>query len=438
MKDIVSENQTARDPLPAARLPGLDDDRRTRGRFRWWMIWAFLAVLSALVVLKITAVRKAEGVQYKTQPARSGGITVTVSATGNLEPTNQVEIGSELSGTVRTVEVDYNDRVQAGQVLAHLDTARLKAQVLQSKASLASARSALLEAQATVGESRSNVARLKHVSSLSGGRAVSRQDLDAAEAALERAKALEAVCRAAISQAQANLEINETDLSKAVIRSPIDGMVLSRSVEPGQTVAASLQAPVLFILAEDLTRMELHIDVDEADVGLVHAGQTADFTVDAYPDRRFPASVRQVRFASQTVDGVVTYETVLTVDNHDLTLRPGMTATADIVVAEVKEALLVPNAALRFQPSDPDGAGTSASSGGILQKILPRPPRSSPKKIKQQTDNKKDQQVWIIENGVPTAIPVTVGLTDGLMTALIAGDVRPGMELVVEQLEKKR
>lgn len=438
MKDRMVDIHSAHDSLTDGKLPGLEQGRKAHRFFRWWMIWGLLAVLSALVVLKVTATGNSNGVQYKTQPARSGDITVSVSATGNLEPTNQVEIGSELSGTVKSVEVDYNDHVQAGQALAYLDTARLEAQVLQSKASLDSARAALLEAEATVRESRSNLARLNNVHSLSSGRAVSQQDLDTAEAALERAKALEAVCRAAISQARANLEINETDLSKAVIRSPIDGMVLSRSVEPGQTVAASLQAPVLFILAEDLARMELHVDVDEADVGQVYTGQAAEFTVDAYPDRRFPASVRQVRFASQTVDGVVTYETVLSVDNHDLVLRPGMTATADIVVGQGKNTVLIPNAALRFRPPAPDETENAADSGGILQKILPHPPKRSAKKAKEQPDNKKDQKVWTIENGVLTAVPVTVGLTDGLMSERIAGGVEPGMELVVEQLEGKR
>jgi HlyD family secretion protein len=193
--------------------------------------------------------------------------------------------------------------------------------------------------------------RLQYLSKISGNRAVSVHDLDAAKAALARARADEAAARASVDLARATLEVNETDLSKAVIYSPINGIVLTRSVEPGQTVAASFQAPVLFTLAEDLSMMELHVDVDEADVGQVQEGQRAVFTVDAYPDRSFPAHIRQVRYGSKTVDGVVTYETILVVDNSDLSLRPGMTATADIVVKEIENTILIPNAALRYKPA---------------------------------------------------------------------------------------
>ena len=291
---------------------GIDQAPGHRKHLRRWLLLALLAI-AGLTMAAVTWKRleKSNSIHYQTQKVQRGNLTVTVTATGTLEPTNQVDVGSEVSGTIETVEVDYNDQVKVGQVLARLDTDKLAAEVLQSKAALESARARVLEAQATVKEMRSELTRLNQVRELSNNKVPSQRDLDAAEAALERAQADEASAKAQVSEAQAALDFNETDLSKAVIHSPINGVVLTRSVEPGQTVAASLQAPVLFTLAEDLTQMELHVDVDEADVGQVQEGQEASFTVDAYPDRIFPARIRQVRYGAQTVDGVVTYETVL-------------------------------------------------------------------------------------------------------------------------------
>jgi len=264
--------------------------------------------------------------EYETAAAVRGDLLIYVIATGALEPTNKVEVGIEVSGTIASVEGDYNDQVKAGQVLARLDTAKLSAQVLQARATLKSASARALTTEARSTEARNEFARLKKVQELSGGKVPSQSDLDRAQAVLLSAQADETAAEAAISEAQARLEVAETDLSKAIIRAPISGIVLDRAVEPGQTVAAALQTPVLFTLAEDLRQMELHVDVDEADVGLVAAGQQATFSVDAYTDREFPALIKEVRFAPKTVEGVVTYETVLTVDNGDLALRPGMTA----------------------------------------------------------------------------------------------------------------
>jgi HlyD family secretion protein len=356
---------------------------------------------------------------------------VTVTATGALEPTNQVDVGSELSGIIKTVEVDYNDRVKIGQILARLDTDKLKAKVLQSKAALESARAKVLEAQATVKESEDQLARLKQVWKLSNNMVPSQQDLDAAQAVLHRAKAIEATARAQVSQAQATLEADETDLAKAVIHSPINGIVLTRNVEPGQTVAASFQAPVLFTLAEDLTQMELHVDVDEADVGQVTKGQEAVFTVDAHPGRTFPARITQVRYGSQTVNGVVTYKTVLIVDNSDLSLRPGMTATADITINKVENAILVPNAALRFAPSIKEKEAPSNGSS-LLNKLLPRRHRPPSKQRKDSTDDIKLQHVWTLRDGKLFVIAISIGATDGRMTEVTSGDIEPGMPLVVD------
>ena len=365
--------------------------------------------------------------EYTTQPAETGNLTITVTATGNLEPINQVDVGSELSGIIESVLADYNERVTEGQVLAVLDTSKLNAQVVKSRAALASAKAKVLETDATIKEAKNALNRLISVRQRGGDKAVSEQDLDAATAALARAEAARAVAEASVAQARATLDADETDLSKAEIRSPINGVVLVRSVEPGQTVAASLQAPVLFTLAENLSQMELHVDVDEADVGRVREGQSAEFTVDAYPDRRFPAEIMQVRYGSQIVDGVVTYETLLLVDNSDLLLRPGMTATADIVVNQVTDGLLVPNVALRFVPIDTTKA---ASGGSVLTKLFPRPRR--PQKPKTPEPIGKQGRVWILENNEPVPVAVTTGMTDGIMTEITDGSIRPGMELVVD------
>jgi HlyD family secretion protein len=393
-------------------------------------------VLAALVAVTLAAVLFFRGggsdTRYITQEVTKGDLIVTVTATGNLEPRNQVDIGSELSGTIRTVLVDVNDSVKAGQVLAVLDTSRLEAQVLQAESSLASAKARVLQAEAGLQEARANHARLLKVRELSDNRLPSQQDLDVSQAALARAEAELAAAKAAASQAQANLEAVRTDLGKAEIRSPINGVVLVRSVEPGQTVAASLQAPVLFTLAEDLRHMELHVAVDEADVGAVEVGQEATFTVDAFPDRRFSARITQVHFASSnmqsssssggsvgggssaTATGVVTYETVLEVDNQELLLRPGMTATAEIVTTNISDALLVPNAALRFTPpSKVENAG----SRNPLNALMPRFRRRG---NNQQTNERRGiGQVWILEDGEPALVLFRPGATDGRMTQVL-------------------
>jgi HlyD family secretion protein len=416
---------------------GIDQSPGRANRLKRWLVVAVLAIIGITIAVVWKMSDESDSMDYQTEKARQGNLTVTVTATGTLEPINQVDVGTEVSGTIETVEVDYNDDVKVGQVLAKLDTSKFQAQVLQSRAALESARARVLEAQATVSEMRNELARLKRVRELSDNKVPSQHDLDAAQAALQRAEADEANAKAQVSEAEATLDFNETDLSKAVIRSPINGIVLARSVEPGQTVAASLQAPVLFTLAEDLTQMELHVDVDEADVGLVKGGQEATFTVDAYPDRDFPARITQVRYGSQTVDGVVTYETVLTVDNSDLSLRPGMTATADITVKKIENAVLVPNAALRFAPPVEEKEAPS-NQGSIVNKLLPHPPRRTPKRPEGATADRKQQRVWTVRDGQLVAIAVTTGATDGTMTEVITGDVEAGMTLVVDTARERK
>lgn len=408
---------------------GLDPSSGHGKNRRRWLIAATVtaaAVVAAFVLLQGS--NSSSTVHYRTQEVQRGNLTVIVTATGTLEPTNKVEVSSELSGIIKTIEVDYNSKVKVGQPLAKLDTTKLEAQVTQSKAALESAKAKVLQAQATVTEARTKLAQLRKVRELSNNKVPAQSEIDSAEAALERAVADVASARAGVAQAQATLEANQTDLSKAVIRSPINGIVLSREMEPGQTVAATLDPPVLFTLAEDLTKMELIVDVDEADVGHIQEGQDATFSVAAYPNRTFEARIIQARFGSTTTSGVVTYETVLKVDNPDLSLRPGMTATADIIVKKIENALLIPSGALRFTP--PVQQDTKPSTG-LVGSLLPRPPSPG----KQQPDDptaKKQQRIWTLRDGQLTAVRVTIGSANGGMTEVLAGDIQPGMSVVVD------
>jgi HlyD family secretion protein len=401
--------------------------------WRRYLKWAVIAIVILAAAYYFFSRGDSKAVTYTTQDVVKGDLTVTVTATGNLEPRNQVEIGSELSGTVSKVNVDVNAEVKAGQVLAALDTTRLKAQVLQQESSLASAEARVLQADASAKEARANYARLEKVRELSGNKLPSQQDMDVAEAAVARADGELAAAKAAVAQSRASLETVRTDLGKTELRSPINGVILVRSVEPGQTVAASLQAPVLFIMAEDLKKMELHVSVDEADVGSVQVGQEATFTVDAYPNRRFSAHITQVHFASSntkatsssssssqasaTSTGVVTYETVLEVDNPELLLRPGMTATAEIVTTNIDDAVLVPNAALRFSPEVANAAGPQAG-GGPLSAIMPRMRFGGPRQ-QQKGTGRRMGRAYVLENGKPALVMFRAGATDGRMTQVL-------------------
>lgn len=428
------DNRGHSDP-DLTQLLSLEPRRKKSGSLKFILAWALVFCLAVFFIYKWTEGQKGTTTEYRTMEARRGDLTVTVTATGNLVPTNQVDVGTEVSGTVESVEVDYNDVVKAGQVLARLDTTMLDAQVNQSRSAVESSRANLLLAQASVLEAKSGMDRLVHVRELSGGKIPSTQDFDAAEANLKRAQATEAMVRANIAQAEAKLRIDQTNLEKAIILSPINGVVLVRSAEKGQTVAASLQAPVLFTLAEDLTKMELHVKVDEADVGLVREGQEATFTVDAYPDRSFPAHIIQVRYGSQPTEGVVSYLTVLNVDNADLSLRPGMTATADILVKQINDALLIPNAALRFVPPQQEEKTVGTEGGSLISKLFPRPSRTRPRKSNEGAGRQK-QQVWILRDNQPVPIPVTTGATSGIMSEILSGEITPGMPLIVESVSK--
>ncbi|MFN2426700.1 MAG: efflux RND transporter periplasmic adaptor subunit [Candidatus Binatia bacterium] len=422
----MAEPASSSSPVDLGSL--LDHERATAAARRRRVILASVVAPLLIVGAWLLTPGGADDTRYLTTEVTKGPLVVTVNATGTLQPTNHVDVGSELSGILESVFVDFNDRVSKGQVLARLDTSRFSAEALQSKALLSVAEATLVEKRASVVESQAELRRLTTLRKASGGRAPSQQDIDAATAALARAKASVASSEAQIDQARAKRDFDAANLARAEIRSPIDGVVLTRDVEPGQTIASSFQAPKLFQLAEDLAQMELEVDVDEADVGQVREGQSASFTVDSYPDRTFPARITQLRYASETVNGVVTYKAVLQVANADLALRPGMTATADIVVATLEGAVLVPNEALRFVPPE-----TRRDERGLLQRLLPmgrRYSRDPPPSDPVRGDNRRT--VYRLAAGRPESVEIHVGLTDGRLTQVIGEEIEVGTELIVD------
>ena len=426
---------------PATAKPATVDIQALLGTdqpTRWWArpaLWIGLAVLAAAAggIYYWQAQKESNAAPvYVTEALRKGNLTLTVAASGTIVPTRVVSIGSELSGTVKRVLVDVNDVVKKGQVLVELDTAKLDDQVLRSRAALASAQAQQAQTSATVKESRAGLARFEEVSRLSGGKVPSATELDSARATLERAVAGETSASASVLEARATLSTDETNLSKASIRSPINGVVLTRTVDPGNAVAASLQAVTLFTIAEDLAQLCLEVAVDEADVGSVKVGQKASFTVSAYPSRRYPAKITRVAFGSTKTDNVITYTTWLEVDNTDLSLRPGMTAASTIVATERNDVLLVPNTALRFTPAAATVAAPAAS-GSVVSKLMPRmPPRSGGRRAA-GNGNAAVRQIWVLQDGQAVAIAVTPGISDGRMTEVSGPDLKEGMAVITDQ-----
>ncbi|TSE26076.1 Macrolide export protein MacA [Tepidimonas sediminis] len=429
-----------RKPRPAdadvQRLLG--PERAPRGWRRPWPWLLLVAALAAAWGWPAWRARSAEQAKpvYVTEPLKRGDLVLNVTANGTLQPVRSVNVGSELSGTVREVLVDVNDRVQRGQVLVVLDTAKLQDQVQAARAALASAEAQVLQADASAREAEATLARLEELARLSGGATPAASELDAARAALQRAQAQQAVARAAVEQARATLSTNETNLAKASIRSPIDGVVLARNVDPGNAVAASLQAVTLLTIAQDLRRLKLDVAVDEADVGHVREGQSASFTVAAYPRRRYPAQVGRVAYGATKTDNVVTYTATLDVANDDLSLRPGMTATATIRAAERHGVLLVPNTALRFTPSEP--AAAPAQGGGLASLFMPKAPTAGRKTVRVDSRLGGQRQIWILRDGQPQALPVTVGISDGRFTEVSGEGLEEGLPVIVEQRSNGR
>jgi HlyD family secretion protein len=415
-------------------LEALLAEQSRGGLLRRWR-WRVVAALAGLLVVGYVLLRgdgDSRRPHYRTETVTRGTLVVTVTATGNLEPTNQVNVGSELSGTITAVYVDDDDRVTKGQVLAELDLSTFEDTVARSRAAVAVAEASLQQAQATVVEARTKLTRYREVARLSGNKVPSKTEMETAEAELARAEANVTSAKASIAEARATLRSDETKLGKARIRSPINGVVLNRAVDPGQAVAASLQAVTLFILAEDLSQMELKVDVDEADVGQVKAGLPASFTVDAWPGRRFDAVITRVGFNATDDDGVISYPAVLRLENDDLSLRPGMTGTAEITTITRHNALLIPNAALRFSP--PADTAAQKSGRGLIGSLMPRPPASTPKARIPVTTADGTGRIWVLRHGQAVPVPVKTGATNGRFTEILSGDLQEGEAIITEAI----
>ncbi len=416
-------------------------------RYVKWVVIAVGVVLLCLLLAKCFGAK--EQTQYSTQAAQRGNLTVSVSATGKLAPTTQVTVGSQLSGLVTKVVVDVNDRVTAGQPLALIDPEQLDDQIRQTSAQLAANQAQVAQAQATVAESRAQLNRLEEVSRLSGGRVPSKTELQTGRADYARAVAAQKVAEANVVASRALLAQNQTQRARAIIRSPVTGVVLARQIDPGQTVASSFNTPTLFVIAEDLTKMKLEVAIDEADVGEVKIGQKASFTVDAFPGQTFPATITRVDLGSNltvssatssttttttTTGQVVSYAADLTVANPSLTLRPGMTATADIVTSDKRNVMLVPNAALRFKPS---ADGAKDSGGGIAGSLTFRPRRGAggPAARTAKLDRGSQQTIYVKgADGTPQPMQITTGDTNGTMTEVLSGNLQPGAQIIIGQL----
>lgn len=423
----------------AALLQSGGPARRSK-RLLWVAALVAIVLIGSVWWLRQRNVERNRPSTYVTQRIERGDVNLTITATGNLEPTNEVTVGSELSGTTLEVYVDTNDTVTKGQPLAKLDTSKLSQQTESSRAAVRSAQAKISQAEATLKEVQATLSRQQELNRLSGGKAPSRADLDAAEAAVYRAQADVASAEAALGEAKAQLAINESDLGKAIIKSPIDGIVLTRSLEPGQTVAASFTAPELFVIAENLRHMKLTVTVAEADIANVAKGQKANFTVDAWPERAYSASVVKVAYGSSVSDNVVTYKTELEVANDDLSLRPGMTATADIRVAESKDVFFVPPTALRFDPGTTTAGAPAPGSGGaqkksFVQSLMPMPPRMSNRPGKNDEAKPAGKpgmgRIWVLRDGQPVPIDVKTGLSDGRRTEVSGEGLSEGMSIII-------
>ena len=411
--------------------------------WRRWGKWVLIAIGVVLLVLAgMSFFKPAAKVSYASEVVERGTLTVSVSATGKLAPTNQVDVGSEVSGLVSKVLVDVNDRVTKGQAIALIDPSRFRDSVNQSQAQLAANQAAVAQAQATLAQSSAQLRRLEEVSRLSGGRVPAKTEMEQAIADRDRAVANLRAAQANVGAARATLSSNEYNFVRAVIRSPVNGVILARQVEPGQTVAASFNTPTLFVIAEDLTRMKLEVAIDEADVGEVRAGQQATFTVDAFPGQSFPAEITRVDLGSNlsaqssttttttTSNQVVSYGATLAVSNPDIQLRPGMTATAAITTTQKTNALLVPNGALRFRPTTP----AAGSQGGIASAFgPPRLNRGGPRTAK--TKRGATQTVYVLQaDGGVKPVEVRTGDTNGSFTEVVGGALKPGQKVVTGEL----
>ena len=371
--------------------------------------------------------QRSSKITYKTARLEKGTVISAISATGTVNPVTTVQVGSQVSGTIQKLLVDYNSRVKKGQVIAEIDPAIFLAQVEQARGNYLNAQATLQKARVVLADAKRTLERNKQL--ISQG-IVAQSDFDAAQTAYDAALAGIKSAEAAVIQTRGALMQAETNLKNSVIRSPVDGVVISRSIDVGQTVAASFQTPTLFSIAQDLTKMQIETSVDEADISRARLEQTATFTVDAYPDRSFKGRVTQIRSAPITVQNVVTYIVVVQVDNKDLHLKPGMTANVSIETGRRDGVLRLPSAALRFRPkTDSDkkigkqGQGLNGTKAASMGKGKTAGPQ---------------QKVYLLKEGKPVALPVTTGLADASFIELLEGNIKEGDEVIVEQIDASK
>lgn len=426
-------------------------------RILGWIIGLVLAAaLVAGVVWKLRAPSQPE-VRFETAPAERGRLSSHVTSSGTLSALVTVQVGSQVSGRVEKLHVDFNSTVKKGEVIARIDPLMFEAEVRKARANLAAASGNLARARAEADLAERQRARTQ---ALNAEGLASKADLDTAEAGAISARAQVEALKGTLEQARAALNQAEINLAYTTIKSPIDGVVISRSVDVGQTVAASLSAPTLFTIAEDLRKMQVDTFVAEADVGKLRAGMTARFTVDAFPGRRFKGTVREIRNAPQTVQNVVTYDAVIDVENPELELKPGMTANVTVVVTEKDDVLKVPNAALRFRPGPEvipsasamadgdrprrgrngprDGeaaaaeAGSApAGSGSAGAASPPPPPPPGGGEGGDGAGRREQRTVWVLRDGTPQSVRIRTGITDGTSTEVTEGELREGDQLIV-------
>lgn len=422
VKPPEAESQSA-----AEQALGLDQAGLGSSRRRGWLytLLVAIAVLAGLAAYQWYTASPAR-VEYVAEPAAPADLTVEVSATGTLQPLTQVDISSELSGIVRSVSASENQQVKKGNVLAALDTSRLQVQIERAEASAKVAAANVETARVTMNE---NEQALTRAAELARRGMTTQQALETATAARDRAKAALDSAEANLAIANADLKAQQTDLDKSTIYAPIDGIVLTRSVDPGQTVASSLQAPVLFVIAADLKSMELKAAIDEADIGQVRPGQQARFTVDAFPDRRFDAAIRDISYASVTTDGVVTYDARLEVDNDELLLRPGMTATVSVVTKQAKDVLTVPSAAFRYRPATVRQGGDFSLLSMFTGRM--RRPGGNQRDPQRPTDGTR--MLYVLKDGTPRPAAVRVGATDGERTEILSGIAAGDLVITAQQ-----
>ncbi|MCT7568936.1 efflux RND transporter periplasmic adaptor subunit [Aliarcobacter butzleri] len=386
---------------------------------------ATVSFLAIVLFFIFNGNNKSNKIEYITKKVTQGDLSVVVSTTGNLNPTNSVEIGIEVSGTLKEIFVDFNDEVKAGQILAKIDTVKLQSQVDSSTAALAIAVANQKESQVLLNNKKTLYDRTLNMYKNSGGKYPSKNELDDTRFSYEAAiESLEAA-KAKVLQAQSNLKTDKQNLEKASVKSSIDGIVLNREVEVGQTLAATMSAPKLFTIAKDLTHMDLIVSIDEADVADIKKDLPVTFTVDAYPNKVFNGKVKQVRLNPVDTNGVVTYETVVSVDNEDLLLKPGMTATAKIITKESKNKLLIPNGALRFKPKTQEQKNSGVNLVG--------PNMNRPANVARDLSKKELAPVFILENNQPKRVMVKVLDSDGKLTSIESEELKVNDEVIISQ-----